>query len=899
MTMIHMNSLDLGAGYDAQIDAGKRADLLVRTAANGQWISSLDTAGIRTTVAPDWSIGNFAYGNIQQLSGGGFVIYGTEHAGLGRGVRIQTFDAAGQAMSDQITPMNEQDNNSLSGTGYTVTPTKNGGFVLTWSSDAFGATQVPITYNSNGPQSGTISAASDVRVRYFDATGQALAPSDISSTAPYTINGTTTTRQADTQFIYDSDTLKGGSVAYVMLDRLEIGQDAGGYHGQYTLTVQVARGAGAPGTPVRVEQIPLYTGNDGGMGGFSSIDGSTGANVVKLPNGGFAVIWTENSYVADAGVFGGKRFDGWDSKVRYFDAAGNPVSDALEFLHRGTDMGNITKYVWGEALPDGRIAVAFQDGTYGVNGTAQVDAYLGLIAAGGGTIDTQRVNAAAAVPGQNFGIQDLAVRTDGTVDVVYNDARPNPDFPSFNLNHTAIERFSTGAGITGESFGGSANADTHTGGAGNDLITGWQGADTLSGGNGNDRLEGGNDNDVLNGDAGADTLAGGEGNDTLAGGTGADYLIGGGGSDTATYQASADNVIVDLTSGKGKGGDAAGDSFSGVENLSGSAFADRLFGNAGANALTGLGGNDTLDGRGGIDSMTGGLGNDTYYVDVAEDKVIEAVGQGADTVVATVNLTLADNVETLILRGSAYYGVGNESANLLKGGDGYNELRGLGGNDRIDGGVGGDYMLGGTGNDTYYVDNVNDQINEQVGEGTDTVRASATATLNANIEVMVLTGSAAIDGTGNQIGNSIYGNSAANLLRGLAGKDTITGGGGDDVLIGNEGNDTLIGGSGSDTFRFSGTFAADNGVDKIRDFVHGVDHLQFERYYFGGIASTPFNPAEFTIGKQAADAGDRLIYDSTSGALYYDPDGTGSQAQIKIAILDGHPTLDASDILVF
>jgi hypothetical protein len=171
-------------------------------------------------------VGNYVYGGVQQLAGGGFVVYGTIHAGLGRGVMLQTYNAAGKPVGTQITPMDEQ-GDQLSGTaGYSVAPTANGGFAVIYNSDAASATQITVSYTqSSTPQTYPVYESSDVRIRYFDATGKALAPSQIASTDSVTINGATTTRQADNQYTWDSEALKGGQVAYLYYDRVQVGQD--------------------------------------------------------------------------------------------------------------------------------------------------------------------------------------------------------------------------------------------------------------------------------------------------------------------------------------------------------------------------------------------------------------------------------------------------------------------------------------------------------------------------------------------------------------------------------------------------------------------------------------------------------------------------------------------------
>ncbi|WRH74564.1 MAG: putative Ig domain-containing protein [Sphingobium sp.] len=244
-----------------------------------------------------------------------------------------------------------------------------------------------------------------------------------------------------------------------------------------------------------------------------------------------------------------------------------------------------------------------------------------------------------------------------------------------------------------------------------------------------------------------------------------------------------------------------------ANTLNGTAGDDEIYGLGGNDTLNGNAGNDLLDGGSGVDRMTGGAGDDIYIVDNAADTVTEAANAGIDLVRTTRNnYTLTNNVENLTYVGDATFtGTGNGLANRIQGGIG---------NDLIDGRAGADTMIGGIGNDRYVVDNVGDVVVEQAGEGTDTVTASMSYVLGANVENLTLSGNAAINGTGNAVANIITGNNGANILRGGGGADTLNGGAGNDTaafeqavanyaidhsgtaiivsdLVGGEGTDTL------------------------------------------------------------------------------------------------------------
>src|SRR5205085_2571586 len=229
-------------------------------------------------------------------------------------------------------------------------------------------------------------------------------------------------------------------------------------------------------------------------------------------------------------------------------------------------------------------------------------------------------------------------------------------------------------------------------------------------------------------------------------------------------------------------------------------------GNGLDNIIAGTIGDNILDGGAGADRLSGGLGNDTYIVDNVGDVVTELAGTGTDNVLSSITYTLASEVENLTLTGTgAINGTGNVLANVITGNSG----------NILDGGAGADTMAGGIGNDTYIVDNAGDVIVENAGAGVDTVQASFSYTLAANIENLTLTGTGALNGTGNSVDNVITGNSGNNVLDGGAGNDTLVGGGGTDAMTGGAGNDIYVVDDATDTV----TEAAGGGTDTVQSSI--------------------------------------------------------------------------------
>jgi serralysin len=239
-------------------------------------------------------------------------------------------------------------------------------------------------------------------------------------------------------------------------------------------------------------------------------------------------------------------------------------------------------------------------------------------------------------------------------------------------------------------------------------------------------------------------------------------------------------------------------------------------------------------------------------------------------------------------------------------------------NDFIDGGVGADTMRGGNGNDTYMVDSSADKVIELANQGVDTVWSSITFALSATVEKLNLIAAGNLNGYGNAVANEIYGSDLGNnILNGLGGDDQIHGLEGNDTLIGetgndilkgyagqdklygNAGNDTLTGDAGVDYFIFNTTPNYTTNRDFLTDFVHGGDKFWMENAVFTKLgAAGALNPNFFRLGPTALEADDYLVYNNTTGNLYYDSNGNGAGAAVLFATLTSKPILSAPDFVV-
>ncbi|WP_343653869.1 calcium-binding protein [Herbaspirillum sp.] len=330
----------------------------------------------------------------------------------------------------------------------------------------------------------------------------------------------------------------------------------------------------------------------------------------------------------------------------------------------------------------------------------------------------------------------------------------------------------------------------------NDTMRGGRGDDSLYGGLGNDYLDGGDHNDLIFGDAGNDTLFGssgedgldgGAGDDSVDGGAGIDNIFGGVGNDTL-WGGSGNDILVGFT--------PSNDSKQSL--LAGETDDDTLYGGAGDDFMIGAFGNDQMWGGIGSDEAQGGLGDDQLYGEEGNDRLFGGAGN---------DLIYGGNDDDIIVGGAAANEIalaaGVSDSNFLYGGAGNDIIIGGIGNDYIDGGAGADKMEGGKGDDFYIVNSVNDVILEHAAEGYDTVVASTTVMLGANVDELRLMEGGSFNGTGNSGANKLIGNSQANILDGVTGADTMVGGQGNDIYyvddvgdrvieLTGEGNDTVL-----------------------------------------------------------------------------------------------------------
>lgn len=388
--------------------------------------------------------------------------------------------------------------------------------------------------------------------------------------------------------------------------------------------------------------------------------------------------------------------------------------------------------------------------------------------------------------------------------------------------------------------GGNGNGG---GGNGANKIRGNGKDNTLTGTDGVDVILGNGGNDLLFGLAGDDTLEGGDGNDTLEGGAGADLLDGGLDVDTASYESSAAGVTVNLVTGTGTGGDAEGDTLTGIENLTGSAFADVLTGDADANVISGGDGDDTVDGGAGDDVIDGGAGADDISGGAGNDVLTGSTGadlfrffplaltpEGSDTITdfeAGVDQIWFDSTEFDVLGSATQLG----SDVVISYGSGY----------------------------TITLQNT---LLGDLSASDFSFAVSLPNIINGTDAAEILTGTSGVDWISGFGGDDvIHGLEGADVLSGGAGNDSVFGGDGDDVLSGHGGADYLDGGAGTDTASYqptggfggatvgvtvdlaAGTASGGDGTGDTLVSIENVDGSNFEDTLIGDTGTNSLNGA--------------------------------------------------------
>lgn len=343
--------------------------------------------------------------------------------------------------------------------------------------------------------------------------------------------------------------------------------------------------------------------------------------------------------------------------------------------------------------------------------------------------------------------------------------------------------------------------------------------------------------------------------------------------------------------------------YAGNDKLYGNDGNDTLYGGDGNDLLSGGAGNDVLNGGAGDDTMLGGAGNDSYYLNTLGDKVYEATtaagtvdAGGTDTVysylihTASQSYTLTSFVEVGVIKATYTSNMtGNALNNVIYAGIGNNVIAGGSGTDTLS------YAVGVSGTTGVKVNLSSTTVQATGGSGNDTI---------SGFENL----------TGSSYNDSLTGNGGANVLRGGAGNDGMFGGAGNDsmygdagndVLRGGTGNDVLNGGAGNDFFRFDTSLSATLNVDKISDFTPVYDTIQLENSIFTqfGTNTTGAINAGYlktiTAGG-VTDSNDYIVYNKTTGALYYDSDGgaDGNADAVQFALLGANLTLTNADFIL-
>jgi len=830
--------------------------------------------------------------NYQQaigLSNGNIlVIWQEEGDAIGALVGIdiigKIFDAEGNVVRDSF-QLNSLEQISYSIQGATprdqsdIAPTSDGGFVLTYrSASANGANDSKVhweRFDAGGGVTNAIVAYAaegdddvyDPRIAFDQVTGQStvtftyreggLSEAYFINAMAVTSNGVTGARRTLAFLDEEGDPGHNGGVAVLS--------------GGTFVSVYSEADSNAPRPQASVFNSSIVTSTVGISSDVSVYD----IRVAALANGDWVTVWDMDSETLAHS----------DIRYRVYAPDGTPRS-AIRAAATGAADQIDPDVV---ALPDGDFVIAWDDQSFG--------------------IQAQRFNPDGTRDGAQFTVfdgpgatPDAGVTSDGRLIFAWDSEVANTigasiwdprsrqiagfsyqtDARNF-VNSTVIT-----AGRDDTLVFGSLEAITMLGQGGDDTLTGLSGSERILGRGGDDAIQGG---------AGADNIEGGEGNDTIEGGQGSDTLNGGAGRDIVTYRNSPAAVSVTINGdiNANNGGDAVADELFAFEILVGSSFGDTLrtpggqsstgytlYGGAGNDTLVGGGssttggGADTLYGEAGADTISGGIGADQISGG-ADDDILNGNAGNDEIRGGTGNDTLSGGAS-----GFGIFGAGGND--LLFGEAGTDTLNGDVGNDVLDGGADGDVLNGGSGSDWADYASARGRVIADLATPAGNT-GDATGDSYSSIENL----------RGTALNDQLRGDDLANRIEGMLGADVLTGRGGADTLAGGAGRDRLIGGTGADDFFLASGATVD--ADTIVDFAANEDRIALDGTVFG-LPPGALAPERFVLNTLARDGDDRILYNDTTGRLYFDADGNGALAHTLIATLTGAPAIDAGDFIV-
>ncbi|MEE1656572.1 cadherin domain-containing protein [Microvirga sp. CF3062] len=443
--------------------------------------------------------------------------------------------------------------------------------------------------------------------------------------------------------------------------------------------------------------------------------------------------------------------------------------------------------------------------------------------------------------------------------------------------------------------------------------------DTLIGNTGQNVLKGGGGQDVLQGGSGNDTLEGGDGNDVLDGGQGNDLLDGGAGTNTARYTGSSGAKVDLRIVGAQDTGSYGSDTLAGIVNLEGGSGADHFIGSDENNRLNGAGGNNTLEGGKGNDTLTGGSGENTAVFSGASGEYNRVKNDDGTFTITHARGTQADGTDTLkdvrlVKFSDTTLALTNANpTDISLSGTSVSEDKAVGsvlgtprGTDPDDDDL--TFSLVSNPNGIFGLNSSGELVllkaldYEAAAQHTIMIKAEdkyggvLTETFTINVRNVVETTPLVHSGTSK--GEQVTGESGHDRLFGLGGNDALFGQIGNDTLAGGTGKDTLVGGTGRDVFVFDQRPNAKSNLDYIQDFNPADDTVHLSRKIFTKIAKGALSSKAFVTGNQFKDEDDRILYYKQGGALFYDPDGSGSAKAIQFASLSKNLKISHKDFFV-